>query len=259
MRGQASRHDPGEQHRSVRFDTMSTRPLYEDDADFHKCIAKLIDAGHSAKTQWEVDTGVKAAGAPCGNAASPVGDAAGKTTQHEHEPNSETSLRGQSVEHQTYVVEVDVDDQEVMAVGDWKERTIDIILDSGCCRHVMPPSEVTGYVVRESPGSRRGQNFIVGNGEPVPNEGQVQLNLEVDVGGGNTRPITSVFQVAELSCSLMSVSQICDHGYQCVFDKEGAKVLGDDGEIVCRFKRDRNMYVTQMGLKAPTPFGRPER
>ena len=151
---------------------------------------------------------------------------------------------------------MDMDDMEVMTVNTWQDRPIEMILDSGCCRHVMPPSEAAGYTVRDSPGSRRGQNFIVGNGEPVPNEGQVHLNLEADVGRGDHRPVTSTFQVAELNCSLMSVSQICDHGYSCVFDKERAKVLDEEGKVICQFERDRNIYTTKMNLKAPTPFGR---
>ena len=143
-----------------------------------------------------------------------------------------------------------------MAVGDWKDRTIDIILDSGCCRHVMPPPEAAGYVVKESPGSRRGQNFIVGNGESVPNEGQVQMNFEADVGQGERRPITSVFQVAELNCSLMSVSQICSQGHRCVFEGECATVVDSGNEPVCRFKKNNGLYVTNMRLKAPSPFRR---
>ena len=157
------------------------------------------------------------------------------------------------------VVSVDVDDMEAMTVSTWQDRPVEMILDSGCCRHVMPPSEAAGYAVQDSPGSRRGQNFIVGNGEAVPNEGQVNLNLEADVGQGERRPVTSVFQVAELNCALMSVSQICDHGYRCVFDKDRAQVLTDTGDVVCQFPRIRNIYVTEMSLKAPTPFGRQER
>ena len=134
-----------------------------------------------------------------------------------------------------------------------------MMLDSGCCRHVMPPSEAEGYMVRESVGSRRGQNFIVGNGELVPNEGEVQLNLEADVGEGERKPVTSVFQIADLKYALMSVAQVCDHGYKCVFDKDKAEVIDDKGEVISRFARERSVYVTQMDLKAPTPFGRQAR
>ena len=67
------------------------------------------------------------------------------------------------------------------------------------------------------------------------------------------------FQVAEPNSNLMSVSQICDHGYQCIFDEDHARVVASDGEVICQFDRERNVYVTKMGLRSPTPFGRQEQ
>ncbi len=52
-----------------------------------------------------------------------------------------------------------------------------------------------GAFLTQSDGSRRKQNFIVGSGQKVPNEGQLVLNLESD--GGENRKIKSTFQVAE--------------------------------------------------------------
>ena len=204
-------------------------------------------------THWEVKAGVR----QCGDEIShcPVGDC--RETGQKVEPNTQTAAA--SPPSAVSVISVDVDDSDVMKVGEWKDRSIEVLLDSGCCRHIVPPSEVDGYRVRDSAGSRRGQNFIVGNGEHVPNEGEVHLNLEANTGHGDTRPVTSVFQVAELNCSLMSVSQICDHGYKCVFDKDRAQVIDEDGEVVCQFERDRNVYTTKMKVRPPTPFGRPER
>ena len=73
------------------------------------------------------------------------------------------------------------DDEEIhAAVEEWQDSVIEIILDSGACRHVMARESAPGYAVHESPGSRRGQNFVVGNGERVPNEGQMALSLQVD-------------------------------------------------------------------------------
>ena len=186
----------------------------------------------------------------------------GEETLTTYEPNTETSNSAPEMSvladtgERTMVVDVDIDDGDILTVGTWQDREVEMILDSGCCRHVLPPSEAAGYTVRDSPGSRRGQNFIVGNGEPVPNEGQVHLNLEADVGQGERRSVTSVFQVAELNCSLMSVSQICDLGCKCVFEKDHAKVVTQENEVICRFERDRNIYVTKMNLKAPAPFQR---
>ena len=63
---------------------------------------------------------------------------------------------------------------------DWVDTEIEICLDSGCCEHVMDLGDAPGYsmVLTESPGSKRQQQFIVGNGARVPNEGQLLLNME---------------------------------------------------------------------------------
>ena len=67
-----------------------------------------------------------------------------------------------------------------------------------------------GYVIEESPGSRVGQHFVVGNGARIPNTGQSCLNLESD--GPIANAIKSVFQIAKVSRPLMSVGRICDGG-----------------------------------------------
>ena len=96
----------------------------------------------------------------------------------------------------------------------------------------------------------------MGNGAPVPNEGQVCLNLEADIGEGEKKAVSSVFQVADLNRPLMSVSQVCDNGYKCVFEKDQALLLSPAGEVAGRFTRRAGLYVTTMRLKAPAPFGR---
>ena len=89
------------------------------------------------------------------------------------------------------VLPVTTDDDDaamIMPVGEWRDIDINIALDSGACNHVLDAEDVPGYRVVESPGSRRGQNFIVGNGAGLPNEGQVHLNLEVPIGADGPRP-----------------------------------------------------------------------
>ena len=68
--------------------------------------------------------------------------------------------------------------------------------------------------------------------------------------------MSSVFQVADLTRPLMSVSQVCDNGYTCVFKKDHALVLSPSGEVASRFERKSGLYVSTMKLKAPAPFGR---
>ena len=156
-----------------------------------------------------------------------------------------------------FPVMVDDDDiGEVMNIDEWRDVDVDVILDSGCCMHVLPGDCIPGYHVEASPGSKRGANFVVGNGEMVPNEGQAHLNLEASTGDGGSQLVQSTFQVAELTKPLMSVSQICAKGHKCVFEGDHATVIADDCTTLCKFQRQNGLYVTTMKLKAPSPFGR---
>ena len=150
----------------------------------------------------------------------------------------------------------DDQDELLAAAEDWEDITIEVLLDSGACRHVMAREEAPQYVVQDSPGSRRGQNFVAANGAKIPNEGQVTLNLEAEVGGEVTL-LSSTFQIANLTRPLMSVSQICEQGFQCVFESDGARVVNKEGLTVCKFDKRNQLYVAEMKLQAPDRFHRP--
>ena len=147
----------------------------------------------------------------------------------------------------------DDDEKEILAAFDqWVDSDIEITLDSGCCEHVMDLDDAPGYgaFVMESAGSKRKQNFIVGNGARVPNEGQLSLNLECDEGR-----VKSVFQIAEVTRPLMSVSKVCDQGMRCVFEETHALVIDKkSGKEVLRFERHGGLYVAKMRLKRPEGF-----
>ena len=59
----------------------------------------------------------------------------------------------------------------------WKDLQFEVALDSGSVVHVCSMDDVPGYRLGESPGSRRGQAFLMGDGGLIPNLGQSQLNL----------------------------------------------------------------------------------
>ena len=137
------------------------------------------------------------------------------------------------------------DGDEITPVECWQDRDIEIMLDSGCCNHVLDTDGAPGSLVSASPGSRRGQNFIVGNGERVPNDGQACLHMEDSGNAGQVTPVQSTFQVAEVSRPLMSVSKICYKGYAFLFNKDGAQILDQDRRTVCQF-------AAPMGFMWPT-------
>ena len=66
-------------------------------------------------------------------------------------------------------------------------------------------------------------------------------------------PVQSIFQVAEITRPLMSVSRICDQGLKATFDNEKAVITNKAGEVVAEFQRRGGLYVTTMTLKKPSP------
>jgi hypothetical protein len=157
----------------------------------------------------------------------------------------------------THIMTTD-DESDVLGVDTWIDTEIEITLDSGCCEHVMDLGDAPGYgaFIVESAGSKRRQNFVVGNGQRVPNEGQIVLNLEGDLGlSSGKRKMTSTFQVAEVTRPLMSVSRVCDKGMRCIFEDTHALIIDKKtGREVAKFERQGGLYIARMKLKPPEGF-----
>ena len=147
-----------------------------------------------------------------------------------------------------------VEPEQILLNEAWKDIEFEVALDSGSVVHVCSIDDCPGYVLADSPGSRRGQEFLMGDGGTLPNMGQSKLNLE-DSG----RDIESVFQIAAVTRPLMSVGKICDEGHSITFDAVMAVVHSKGGDELCRFHRkDGGLYVAKLKLKSPAGFGREE-
>ena len=72
----------------------------------------------------------------------------------------------------------------------------EVALDTGSLVHVCSIEDCQGYKVAESPCSRRGHAFLMGDGGTVPNLGQSKLNL---TDKSFDRDIESVFQIAAVT------------------------------------------------------------
>ena len=135
----------------------------------------------------------------------------------------------------------------------WKDLEFEVALDSGSVVHVCSMDDLPGYRLGELPGSRRGQEFLMGDGGTIPNLGQSQLNLSDTAVGRN---IESVFQIAAVTRPLMSVGGICDEGHSITFDAIIAVVHAKDGSEVCRFQRNGSgLYVAKLELRSPAVCG----
>ena len=145
-------------------------------------------------------------------------------------------------------------DGEILVAGDeqWQDVEFEVALDSGSVVHVCANEDAPGYNLDESLGSKRGQNFLMGDGGKVPNQGQKALNLS-----GSVADLKSVFQIAKVTRPLMSVGKICDEGFDVSFNKTHASILDRTGKEICKFERQPGgLYVAKLKLKAPS-FGRP--
>ena len=114
-------------------------------------------------------------------------------------------------------------------------------LDSGSVVHVCANADTLGYVLEESSGSRRKQQFLMGDGGKLPNMGQKVLKL----GSEQCGDITSTFQIADVTRPFMSAGKICDEGFTIEFTKDKAVVFDKTKKPICIFERQQEDYTWQ--------------
>jgi hypothetical protein len=143
-------------------------------------------------------------------------------------------------------------DSQIMSNELWQDVEFDVALDSGSQDHVCDEVDCPGYATEPSPGSSRGQCFIVGNGGRLDNMGQRRLNMQPLE--NDAQQISSVFQIAKVTRPLMSVGKICDNGMRVTFDEKKAVVSDSNGAEICVFERKPGgLYIAKFRLKAPSP------
>ena len=79
--------------------------------------------------------------------------------------------------------------------------------------------------------SRAGASFTAASGDEIPNEGQMLLHMQSELGAN----INSTFQAAKVTRPLMAVSKICDNDNSVTFDKTKATVTASNGIVMCVF------------------------
>ena len=144
-------------------------------------------------------------------------------------------------------------DAEVLATeAEWEDVEFEVALDSGSQDHVCDEVDCPGYVTEASPGSSRGQCFVVGVGGKLQNMGQRSLNIQPMA--DSPVLMNSCFQIARVTRPLMSVGQMCDHGLTVTFDDVKAVVRDKEGTQICVFKRKPGgLYLGKFRLKCPKP------
>ena len=145
-------------------------------------------------------------------------------------------------------------DDQLLGCGAWQEDhgdwvRVQGVVDSGACKPVAPPHMAPGFPVRSSEASRAGKTYSSASGHPLHNLGE-QLLAAVTDGGVETEVL---FQLADVSCPLISVSQICDHGNRVIFGRGGGVILNlETGEEV-PFQRQGGVYALGLWMRRGDP------
>ena len=91
-----------------------------------------------------------------------------------------------------------------------------ITADSGAGDSVIPKRMVNKKKIKSSAGQRRGLHYVSATNHRIPNEGEIEVELETNEGHHLTIP----FQVADVNKPLMSISDRVDSRCRVTFDQD---------------------------------------
>ena len=122
---------------------------------------------------------------------------------------------------------------------------VDSVVDSGASEPVAPPTMAPNAVIRSSAGSRRGQKYTSASKHKLPNLGEQLLNAVTESG----TETNVLFQIADVSRPLVSVSAICEMGNRVIFGKTGGVVQCLTSGKETPFHRKNGIYVLSMWIR----------
>ena len=136
---------------------------------------------------------------------------------------------------------------------------VDSVVDSGASAPVAPPSMLPNVVVVPSEGSKRGQRFTSASKHKLKNLGEQKIKACSEEG----EDLEVLFQIADVSKPLVSVSAICERGNRVIFGRSGGVVKNVRTGHEIPFHRKNGIYVLSMWMadgpedRSATPFTRP--
>ena len=122
---------------------------------------------------------------------------------------------------------------------------VESVVDSGASAPVAPPSMLPNVKVRPSEGSKRGQTFTSASKHKLNNLGEQRAKAYTEAG----EPTEVLFQVADVSKPLVSVSAICERGNRVIFGKSGGVVQNLASGSQIPFYRRNGIYILSMWLQ----------
>ena len=124
-------------------------------------------------------------------------------------------------------------------------------MDSGAAESVCPLGMIGHIEVVDSPGSRAGQHYLAANGGRISNRGQQMLPCML----GNGDATEAVFQVADVSRPLMSVSKVCEAGNRVIFGQSGGAISNISSGKTIVFEMKDGVYIFPLWIPCPSFAG----
>ena len=106
-----------------------------------------------------------------------------------------------------------------------------------------------GHLTRPSRASLARKTYSSASGHPLHNLGEQPLCAVTD-GGVETEVL---LQLADVSCPLISISQICDHGNRVIFGRGGGVILNLDTGMEVPFERKGGVYALGLWIRRGDP------
>ena len=123
------------------------------------------------------------------------------------------------------------------------------VVDSGAAESVAPEKDLPHIATVPSPGSRAGVTYTAANGESIENEGQKEVTMITNEG----QNVNVLYQVADVSRTLTSVSRVCDAGNRVIFESWGGYIQNLQTGSTTTFERKSNVYELTGWMLAPKP------
>ena len=129
-------------------------------------------------------------------------------------------------------------------------RKVRVTFDSGAAESVTPSSAFPGFEVKESRGSKMGQNYQAAGGKEIPNEGQVAIQGQTD----EYQDRNVVFQVCPVTKPLFAAAQAAKAGFQTVLDEEGSYMLHKKTGQKTKLEVVNGVYVFDLWVRQDQGF-----
>ena len=117
-------------------------------------------------------------------------------------------------------------------------------MDSGAAESVCPRSMAPNFQIQDSIASRAGVYYTSADGGRISNVGQTTVPIALE----NGVRTTAVFQVADVSRPLMSVSKVCEAGNRVLFGKGGGYIMNIETGASTPFYMVDGVYVFSMWI-----------